>query len=122
TQHARSLAVHVAGTAARADQDLHCTGAEQGVDDAAHESGESVQAAVRSVRAVPEQSAEEPPKCVSAETDRDEDQQYFPEPLVCDRLQRTLLVRRRAAYSDGELDREDPNDPVDQPARDEPGS
>src|SRR6185503_5495777 len=46
-------------------------------------------------------------------------QQHLAERLMRDGLQRALLIRGRAAGPDGELDREDADDPVDEAAGDE---
>ena len=46
----------------------------------------------------------------------------LPNGALRDRLQRALLVRRLAAVAERELQREDPDDPVDHAARDEAGA
>jgi hypothetical protein len=65
---------------------------------------------------VSEQRAEQPPQCVPGETDRNEDQQHLPERLLRDLSERTLLIRALTARAEGDLDREDADDRVDQPA------
>ena len=68
-----------------------------------------------------DRGAHEPPERVAAEADRDEREQDLAERLVRDRLQRPLLVRQLAAVAERELQGENPDDPVDEPAGDEPG-
>ena len=120
-EDAGGLPVHVLGAALGAEQDLHGDRAESGIDEAARERGDAVEAAVRSFRAVPEKRADEPPARIAGEADRDEDQEHLTERLVRDRLERPLLARRLSACADRELEGEDPDDPVDQPAGDEAG-
>ena len=61
----------------------------------------------------------EAPDRVPAEADRDEHEQELAERLVGDRVKRALLVGDLAAAADREPEREDADDPVDEPARDE---
>jgi len=65
---------------------------------------------------VSEQRTREPPERVAPESDRDDGQQHLSERLMGDGLERALLVRGRAAGAESELDREDADDSVDQPA------
>ena len=66
-----------------------------------------------------DRSADEPPEGVTSETDRDEREQNLPERLMRDGLQRTLLIRELAPCAERELQREDPDDRVDERTRDE---
>ena len=63
---------------------------------------------------MPERSADEPPERIAAEPDRDERQEELAERLMGNRVQRSLLVRQLAAVTERDLEREDPDDPVDQ--------
>src|SRR5207253_5584301 len=102
-EDAGGLPVHVLGAALGAEQDLHRDRAETGVDEAARECGDTLEAAVRCFGAVPEKRADEPPARIAREADRDEDQEHLAERLVRDRLERPLLARRLSACADREL-------------------
>src|SRR5581483_5915166 len=65
---------------------------------------------------------DQPPEGVAGEADRDQGQEHLPERLPGDLLERALLVRRLSARVERELDRQDADDPVDQPSRDEAGA
>ena len=93
--------------------------AHHAVSNAARERRHAVEARVRTLRAVPDRGANQPPEGVAAETDRDEREQDLAERLVRDRVQRALLVRQLASVTECELEGENPDDSVDEPAGDE---
>src|SRR5579872_5413706 len=117
-EHARRRLVQCA----RAEQDVDRQRAETRVRDPAPQRRDPVGAAVGAFGPVPERRAEQPPECIAGERDCDEQEQRMPERLVCDRAQRTLLIGGGPAAADREFPREDAEDDVDQPARDEAGS
>ncbi len=65
---------------------------------------------------MPDGGADEPPERVAGETDRDERQEQLAEGLVRNGVQRALLVRELPPVPDRELEREDPDDRVDEAA------
>jgi len=69
-----------------------------------------------------EKGVQQAPERVAGKADRDENQQHLPERLVRERLQSATLIRRLSAGTERELDRQDPDDPVDDTSRDEAGS
>jgi hypothetical protein len=68
---------------------------------------------------VPDRGANQAPERVTAETDREEREQDLAERLLRNRVQRTLLVRQLASVTECELEGENPDDCVDEPAGDE---
>ena len=67
-----------------------------------------------------DRGTQEPPDRVPGETNGHQDEEHLPERLLRDRIQRTVLIRRLAAISEGQLDGEDADDGVDHPTRDKP--
>ena len=78
--------------------------------------------AVRPLAPVPERRAKEPPERVAAEPDGERREQHVAEGVLLDGAERALLVRDLAAVPDGEVEGEQPDDPVDERARDEAGT
>jgi hypothetical protein len=95
--------------------------AEACVGDAAPERCDPIGSAVRDFGPVAERRTEQPPQGLAGERDCDEDEQRMPKRLVCDRLQRALLIGGGTAAADRELPGEDADDHVYEPARDEAG-
>ena len=68
---------------------------------------------------MPDRGAEQPPEGVATEPDRDEREQELAERLVRDRVQCALLVRDLASVPERQPERENADDSVDEPPRDE---
>ena len=66
-----------------------------------------------------ERRAEKAPDRVAAEADRKKQEQELTERLVRDRLERALLVGQLPGIADGDLEREQPDNAVDQAPRHE---
>ena len=65
---------------------------------------------------------QKPPQGVAGKADRDGDEQEPAERLVRDRLQRSALIGGLPAGAECELERQDPDDPVDEAPGGEPGA
>ena len=89
------------------------------VDETARKRSDSLESFVRTLRAASQRRADEPPERVAAEADRNESEQDFAEGLVGNGMKGTLLVRELAAVADSDVEREDADDAVDDPARHE---
>src|SRR5436190_4581194 len=117
--------VHLRGmtrrSLARAVKNLDRDRADRPIGDPAAQGGNTIETAVRALRTMAEKRVKQPPERIPGQPDRDENQQHLAERLMSDRLQRTALVRRLSAGTDCEFDRQDPDDPVDDTARDEAG-
>ena len=112
--------VCVARLAARAHQDLDGDRAHHGVRDAAAERAEPVEAPVGALGTVAERGTGETPEGVASEADGQDSEEQVPEGVVFDGAERSLLVRDLAAAPEGQVERQDADDPVDEAARNEP--
>jgi len=61
--------------------------------------------------------AEQPPEGIAAEPDRDEREEELPERLIRDRVESALLVRDLAPGPERQLERQNPDDRIDDPPR-----
>ena len=76
--------------------------------------------AVVALRAMPDRSPDEAARASSPRGRSPQREQHLPERLMRDGVHRALLVRQLAAVTERELERQDPDDPVDQAPRHEP--
>jgi hypothetical protein len=115
------LRAALAGRASAVEEDLDGDGAHQRVDDAAPERADAFEAAVSTLASVPERRTNEPPERVPAEPDCESREQHVAKRVLLDCAKRALLVCDLAAVPDGEVEGEQPDDPVDERAGDEAG-
>ncbi len=71
---------------------------------------------------MPDRRPNEAPERVTAEADRDENEEELSEGLMRDGMESALLVCDLPALSERESKREKADNPVDDTARDEPGA
>jgi hypothetical protein len=112
----------VLGAAARAlgaRDDLDRGVAERGVRDAAADGRHAALSSAIIVRTRVGDTLDQPPDGVAGEPDGQDDEERLPERLMGDRPHGAGLALRPAAGSDGELEGEDPDDPVDDSTGDE---
>ena len=106
----------------RAREQFDRRDAETAVHKAAPEPAEPLERAVCVLRTVTERCADEAPDRIAAEADRKEKEQELTERLARHRPDRALLVGQLPGVADGDLEREQPDDAVDQTPRYEAGA
>ena len=104
------------------EQDLDRQHAEERVCDPAAECSDPVEPTVRLFGPVAQEDVHEAPQGVAGKADRDGYEEEPAERLVRDRLQRSALVGGLPAGAECELERQDPDDPVDEAPGGEPGA
>src|SRR5581483_4003333 len=121
-EHAGRRALRCGRAPVAAEQDVDRERAQDRVPDAAGGGRQPFEAAVGALGAMTERRTREAPERVPAEPDCDERQQEVTTGLLGDRVERSLLVRDRAAPADRELEREQPDDAPDERPSDEAGA
>ena len=125
-QHAAGRLVGIArgpAAAARAGEDLDRRDAQRPVGEPAHDAAGAVLGVVlAALGTVADGGAHEPPEGVAGQADGHQDQQHLAERLARDGVERALLVGRLAAVAERQLDGQEPDDPVDDAAGDQPGA